>query len=71
MGNTVTRPLDDTDREMLDAICDYCRWPAFCARYQDCCPVPRIRRLLPRARVPDSELLAALDEARQFLKEDK
>lgn len=70
MENTVTQPLDDIDQEMLDAICNHCPFTAFCADYRNCCPIPRIRRLDPRAPVPDAELLAALDEARRFLKED-
>lgn len=69
MEHLVTRPPDEIDKEMLDAICDHCQWPTFCSDLPGCCPVPRIRRLEPRAQVPDSELLTALDEARRFLKE--
>ena len=71
MEHSVTQSLDDIDEQMLAAFCDHCQWPTLCSDFPGCCPVPRIHRLQPRAQVADSELLAALDEARHILKGDK
>jgi hypothetical protein len=67
MENTVTHPPDDVDEEWQSLICDHCLLTALCADYQNCCPLQRIRKLEPRAQVPNAELLAALDEARKIL----
>ena len=71
MKNTVVHPPDDIDERWQSLICDHCLLTAFCADYQNCCPLQRIRRLESRAQVPDAKLLAALDEASKFLKGEK
>ena len=71
MSNAAAHPPDAIDEEWLSLICDHCLLTALCVEYRDCCPLQRIHMLAFRAQVPDSELLAALVEAKQFLKEDQ